>query len=309
MLPEVRRFRRAVLRDERLTPEQARRFLRSPAVAVLSRAQFEEHGIPPLSHTATLVPLEGPSPIALLPWSVRTLGPGIVGALDEEHQAHHLVTLLLDPPGTTITAVSRVETMAGPGGVSGLQWFANLVERAKALAAGGGEGRCDQVPVFPGSLLDDLRRLGLDLEERYHWQQRDGAWFVLTGETPLASPFTAQAVFRDSDHAYGAITLTIEPWISADTVLKAYRVYQRRLLGRDNCPRSRRNLAVLQFVTQRSADDGARPGWDTLVEAWNAAHPQWIYRDPHGLADRRRFARDFGRAYRGVVVPSYDRSW
>jgi hypothetical protein len=201
-----------------------------------------------------------------------------------------VVTLFIDPPGITIPAVSD------PGVPSTPLVFVD-------------EGRLKKAETWPGSLLDELRQLGVELEERYHWPKGAGPWFVLTGDIPPVNPFTTGGKLTHADHTYCTITLQIEPWVSADTVLKAYRAIQRDFLGRDNRPLSQRTLAQLRFVMARSTDDGQLPPWRTLVDEWNAAHcherTEWIYRDCDGEPDIRRFARDFRRAYQAVVHPRY----
>jgi hypothetical protein len=290
MRSDVRRFRSEVLGDERLTPEQACGFLGSPALAVLIPAQLKSYGIPPVGHTATPVPHHGSWPSLLLPESVQQVDIGVIRGVDRRRELRYVVTLFVDPPAVTVQA------MSDPGVPSKFLIFVD-------------EGRLKKAPTWPGALLDELRKLGTELEKDYHWPQGAGPWFVLTGDVPPVSPFRTSGSFCVADHMYGTITLHIEPWISAETVLKAYRAIQRDVLRHDNRPLNRRTLALLRFVMDRSTNDGQLPRWRTLVEEWNAAHcsedTAWMYRGPDGAQDIRRFARDFHRAYQAVLRPRY----
>jgi hypothetical protein len=95
------------------------------------------------------------------------------------------------------------------------------------------------------------------------------------------------------------ITLSIAPWVPAKTVLKAYRAVQRQMLGGDNRPLSQRNLAIFRFVTDRMEGGDRRTPWRTLLAEWNLAHSEWP------CEDVRTFARDYGRAERALLYPSY----
>jgi hypothetical protein len=117
---------------------------------------------------------------------------------------------------------------------------------------------------------DDERSLG-DLSRwlttRYPWEQKDAAWFVLTNEPP---DVISLAFSRDpTRHTF---TLTFAPWISEDTILKAYRsVYKG-----DAKLSTEKSLAVLRFVDERTPT-GEQPKWTGLTRLWNEQHPEMTY--------------------------------
>jgi hypothetical protein len=134
----------------------------------------------------------------------------------------------------------------------------------------------------------------------------------------------------------GTITLTAEPWVPAETVLRYYREMQKDVLeGRDNRPLSARSIALFRFVTEQgrsavpeveASDYGAffdsngevgmvtsedelqapklvgRPSWRALQERWNArcSDPKWHYKDI------RNFRRAFLSAARVMLRPPYE---
>jgi hypothetical protein len=172
------------------------------------------------------------------------------------------------------------------------------------------------IPVYPGSILDNLGRLSLELSEEFcaAWDETQAAWFVLTSESIMPKVLNGRYDTASSDHlTYGTITLKVEPWVSADTVAKFYQRLQQDVLMRKGRASELRNLTVLRFVIGEIksffADAGGldatkhRPTpWPELMKRWNAAcsfRPSWTYRHPS------KFKRDYFRAGRAVVEP-YD---
>jgi hypothetical protein len=105
------------------------------------------------------------------------------------------------------------------------------------------------------------------LTTRYPWEQKDAAWFVLTNEPPdiLSLAFS----WYPTRHTF---TLTFAPWISEDTILKAYRsVYKG-----DAKLSTEKSLAVLRFVDEHTAS-GEKPQWASLTRLWNEQHPEMTY--------------------------------
>jgi hypothetical protein len=112
--------------------------------------------------------------------------------------------------------------------------------------------------------LGDLSRW---LTTRYPWEQKDAAWFVLTNEPPdiLSLAFS----WYPTRHTF---TLTFAPWISEDTILKAYRsVYKG-----DAKLSTEKSLAVLRFVDEHTSPE-EKPQWASLTRLWNEQHPEMTY--------------------------------
>ena len=106
------------------------------------------------------------------------------------------------------------------------------------------------------------------------------------------------------------VTLRVEPWIAAETVLRTYQYLQALTLGRRPRAVSERNLAMVRFVmkqlrallTTPTEDDGEPPrvSWRRLMNNWNQENEEsWAYED------ERRFYRDCHRTLRTIVRP-YD---
>ena len=89
------------------------------------------------------------------------------------------------------------------------------------------------------------------------------------------------------------ITLKIMPFVSGRTVERAYRDFQRRLLGQDNRPVQQRGLALLRFVTEKRVTERNRKrDWTRWVKEWNheqRARPGWQFSEPSAF--RRAFLR------------------
>jgi hypothetical protein len=135
-----------------------------------------------------------------------------------------------------------------------------------------------------GQTLEDLSRWLLTL---YPWPLRDAAWFVLTDESPEVEPLKVQ---RNADS--GAVRLTFEPWISEDTIRRAYRSLQ---LG-DNRPLEEKSLALFRFVTEYT-EPGKKPKWAELTRRWNELYTN------HKFIDRSALRRAYKRAERRLGAP------
>jgi hypothetical protein len=110
---------------------------------------------------------------------------------------------------------------------------------------------------------------------------------------------------------YGLVTLTMELWVSADTVRRVYRDIQRQWLGGDNRPVGEKSRRLFWFVTGRvgsvslQAEEKRRLG-KGLVTAWDQECSQdedrreWLYR-----GDTRTFWRDYNLARRLITSPEY----
>jgi hypothetical protein len=80
----------------------------------------------------------------------------------------------------------------------------------------------------------------------------------------------------------GQIALVLSPWVPAKEVERTYRNLQRRLLGRDNRPVERRNLAIFKLGVEQARIHGKLPTWRSLLQRWNEIYPQgheWHYLD------------------------------
>ena len=116
-----------------------------------------------------------------------------------------------------------------------------------------------------GSVLDVLRRVcdRLVKASGYAWSEEQATWFVLTGEATPSNALDGRidTVFGDMI-TRGTITLTAEPWVPAEVVVRYYRKMQRAMLRHDNRPLSDKSLALFRFVMSCYRDavpDSAMP--------------------------------------------------
>ena len=270
--PSVIEFRRAVLGSRWLTPDEARAFISSPATQTLPRETFEEEGIPFLNHIALYR-----------------------GAVSTPDGAAWKVIVEVDTP-KAVFCVSSDETEEGV--IAATAFDMPVLHET--------DGR-EVAHVQPGSLLDELRELGAWLSQRYPWNETDAVWFVLTGRPPRVNPLRCHADIRRHRHYSRAmITLEVEPWVSVETVERAYRFCQQQLLkgpGRtgDNRKSSEKSLAVFEFVVGQIDDHGNSPSWPKLLETWNRTHSSdWHFE--HSDLLRQAFVR----AKAKILHPSFN---
>ncbi len=276
--PSVRDFRAEILGGTTLMADQARPFVQSLAVQCLTRQQFAQWDIPLVGHSVKRLSVD----------------PTALPATDTGRDEVVTISLLVEPPGCTVT-VRHPDTAE------------DSFRLDRYVSAPAREGHLTRQWAWPGSVLDDLYFVGQELVRLYRWEAWDACWFVLTGQScesaaPRVSPLTCSPQYTyTQDHEYAAITLTVEPWMPAASVLKAYRQYQKMLLHRDNRPLKVRNLALLRFVTQCMDDHGDLPPWRDLLEKWNTNRPEWRYRDVRNLN------RDYHTTRQALLFPAYNK--
>jgi hypothetical protein len=277
--PLVQRFRRRVLEGEVLTPEQACNVAFSAATCRFSLDWFVDKGIPTTGHTAHFVEH--------------------YYAMDEDGTLYRAEDIFVDPPGEVFRE-GTVEPV--------------YEEDLPKLAFYDAEHSSDvlQLPVESGSVLDDLRKASKEVAHDLHhlWTEAQVAWFVLTEQRAPVPVLRANVNVSNYEWMRrGTITLTVEHWVSAQTVERAYREMQRMVLGGSNRPLATRNLEVFRFVTRVLAElnrdessqrqELRRLSWRTLLERWNQEHTSSEYKDV------RRFYRDSVRAAKAVLGPDY----
>lgn len=86
--------------------------------------------------------------------------------------------------------------------------------------------------------------------------------------------------------------LSVHPWVSAPSVMKLYRMYQKLVLQRENRPPREYRLQLFDFVSERRHRGES---WREIQEAWNKAHPDLAY-VPEAIRIRN-FQRDFSQIY------------
>jgi hypothetical protein len=198
-------------------------------------------------------------------------------------------------------------------------------------------------PLDPG-LIDFVVGLAL----RFGWDPEYAAGFALAGETPLVEPLRSSISIIDVPDEYDStqirsrprILLEADPWISEDTLLKAFRGLRKELIGGDQHRPTPRQLEVYRFVVTRLDErgrprkDSANPNgsWQGMGRAWNAAHGDdgWAYSrfdqvksvfdsvnkklvarqivldgEEEISVDARRQVREHGKRYISFVMPDH----
>ena len=170
------------------------------------------------------------------------------------------------------------------------------------------------IPFYEGSSLDDLHELSEKLRNELfpYWSVAEASWVVLTGQVREAPAcLVGEVESLSNEHATRkVVTLRVEPWIAAETVLRTYQYLQALTLGRRPRAVSERNLAMVRFVMKQLRALVTTPlqvqavlmrvSWRKLMDSWNRENEEsWAYED------ERRFYRDCHRTLRTIVRP-YD---
>jgi hypothetical protein len=133
-------------------------------------------------------------------------------------------------------------------------------------------------------------KLGEWLMDKYPWEHiGEAEVFLISGRPPrLAEPLRAS-----NDDGSATYSITFSPWVSEDTIVRAYRTIQK--LHRQ--PPGDKTLRVLRFVSEQADDEGVLPTWTTLYERWNADNPD------ERFADRSALYKAYRRGVEGLVPP------
>jgi hypothetical protein len=167
-------------------------------------------------------------------------------------------------------------------------------------------GSWDSVLGRPESFLGQLWSVAELLTLKYPWDPRQAFWWLLTGKVPVVHPLRAWSERRDypPNHTRGVITLEVEPWVDAKTVMKAYRSLQRFMIGAaDNRQVFAHSCAVFDFVdTYLDASTATEVRWDSVMNLWNreeATHDKERYTRSHKMREL------YNRVKNKVLTPRY----
>ena len=100
--------------------------------------------------------------------------------------------------------------------------------------------------------------------------------FVVSGRPPrLAEPLRVALNVRTR-----AFSITYSPWVSEETILRAYRATAE--FFEKKVPREK-TVRVLRFVSEQADPAGGLPPWPELLDRWNAAYPDERFSNRSGL--------------------------
>ena len=268
-LPAVKEIREWILDGRVLSADTATAFVESPAAALFAPDEFLGRGIPMTGHRA----------------SIQRAGR----ERDDGGRLYEYFVVRVDPPGQEF----------------GLRQLATASAARTFLEYPGEGGTVGRVKIAPASVLDAVKMAAQELTQRFPWAEYQAVWFLLTGAEPLWWPIRRSISRLWSDeYDYQAITMVIEPWVTAETVKQAFRAAQRGMFaGRENRPIAPKNLQLFRFCLSRMESIDAPPDWDQLRREWNELYPDAPF------SDTRAFRRSFDRVRRQLVHPRYGEPW
>lgn len=270
----VHRFRDRHLGGETLSPSDARSFLRSPAARYLWWSDLESRNAPPLIESHL------PRPI----WSEPDR--------EETGLVRWEAEIVLGPTGEVLRRRHR-------------HAFHEAFPRELRVPPDDG-GDFEVIDYWPGSRIDQLGSLAGWLAELFPWKIGAAALFVLTGVPPRVEAIEG-TYERKSGPGWSreTVTLTVEPWVPAESVKRMYEGAQREslggMLGRGTPIRRRdKALAVWLFSQEQEVRAGHPIAIRKLLNLWNDAHPDDRYKDHSGFFEARRRGEEFARKVIGL---------
>ncbi len=145
--------------------------------------------------------------------------------------------------------------------------------------------------VWEGYAGFHLEMLGEWLAQKYPWDNvADAEVFLISGRPPrLAETLGATVKVSNMTNS-----ITFLPWVSEETVLKAYHNVQTFR------PPKEKTLRVFRFVCEQTDQEGRRPSWPKLLDRWNAANPDERYSP---ISGRGALQKAYERAVKALVPP------
>lgn len=273
----IANWRRNLFGEKLLSLEEAHELLESPAARFFQPGMFGEWDIPLPRHKAEVLEYDS-------------------GA--DKPYIDHRATIRVDPPGVVKTVYYADQGKAGfdPEAIDWHWYFYRdtkddgISPEERILRYKDRDGLKEQMWVWPGSVLDSLGSISSRWARVLGWEEEDMTMWLLTGDPFKWNPLKAKISYKIGRPL--TVSLTIHPWMSAETVARNYRKIQHHLSGQDNRPLQSRSLAVLRFVESRTKESGGeRPSWAILVDEWNEqCRTEWRYDNRSNLARAYRDA-------------------
>lgn len=248
---DLRRFRETFLGGRALPLKRARRWLASPAPRFLSLDDFNTRGIPLVAHRARLV---GHRRVSSVEGDFLCI---------ERH-----VTLDISWRGGHHKEEIGYRWARRPG---------VKPEPPLTMPLPAVRGYLQKLAVFPHSVFAVLRELSLSLSSKCRWNQYEAVLFAVSGRVPTGTGIQYEARPEwTSLTADDVVVLTVDSWVSPETVADTYRWIQQDILG----GRSRAHetsLEIVDLAVEKMRPGGPFPAPEKLMREWNRRHPARAY--------------------------------
>jgi hypothetical protein len=198
-----------------------------------------------------------------------------------------LILRLPLPQGITITRSGTNFLLSEP--IQRLEGFST--ERDMLDYFGAGDGWVRSEAVSRDSELDRLRKLSLSLAADYGWQRAQATVFVLTGLVPTVAECRVTYETKEAIAPLRRITLTIDPALSPQRVMRIYAIERSKVRGRRSRPLGGKNTTLVFFHSTRPTETYAQS-----MKAWNAKYPEWRYKHASN------FGRDVKRSRERLLM-------
>ncbi len=151
------------------------------------------------------------------------------------------------------------------------------------------------VRIKPDSVIGDIQKAAGIFTYGYDWEEPDAIAFIMTGDSPRTDAISVKEPWSLSgikyDHLHFTITLRIEPWVSANSVKRAYQRCRRTFTEKQGPPLSETSLALFDFVEERLLEEFGCTyteiratekdtkqkfpiPWGKLADRWNREHKE-----------------------------------
>jgi hypothetical protein len=143
--------------------------------------------------------------------------------------------------------------------------------------------------VMEGTALDDLLTLVHFLVDAVPWTEPQASVYVLTGLTPLISPLRIEAKVFLRLATQPRLRLEVDPRVTQRELATAYQAARQSLVSETR----HRDLSEkhVELAVWSLRPEGYQGTWAARLARWNAAYPDWAYRQVRNFATEVKLAR------------------
>jgi hypothetical protein len=161
------------------------------------------------------------------------------------------------------------------------------------------DGARRAVHVLAETVLDQLRKLSIQLATDFNWDQGQATHFILTGEAPGVSDWKVTTQVRGKHSVNTRMIITVDPSLTPADVANLYAQARSSLATRQLRNLTEKHLELAVFNSLQPSEST----WRDKMEIWNREHPVPSHGPEYQYTEPTNFARDCANAKTRLLDP------